>query len=239
VSHNNQDFRYLRCKLPSEAFALHPEGPEPPPEDVVEEEVWRTIVTLPDDVSIRTSDNYGTELKAMTELWESVIDMCAETRDAWYHTVLDMAEGLQSCTFNALCGYYRVAASSLRAVLEVIITGTYLQLERTAQDAIQWQNGQLEIKFGFGCDHLSRNPRVRRLESHLEKEMQYSIFKQKRHALRLAGLGDCSVNSVIMHTRARLILKGHYGRGLMVLFLYHHHSFASMLFTWMSVHYYM
>ncbi|MGA3086200.1 MAG: hypothetical protein ABSE95_15620 [Thermodesulfobacteriota bacterium] len=159
---------------------MHPEGPEPPPRDIIEEEVWRTIVSLPDDVSIRTSNDYGTEIKAMNDLWVSVIDMCVETKDAWYHAVLDMAEGLQASTFNALCGYYRVAASCLRATLEVIIAGVYLQLERSVEDAILWQKGQLEIKFGFGCDHLSRNTRIHQLESHLEREMQYSIFRQRQ-----------------------------------------------------------
>jgi hypothetical protein len=65
---NEGDFRYRRFRLPPEAFAIHPEGPELEPRDVIEEEVWRSVVVLPDDVSIRTTDDYGTEIKAMNEL---------------------------------------------------------------------------------------------------------------------------------------------------------------------------
>lgn len=180
---SHKDFRYYRYKLPAEAFALHPKGPEPPPRDIIDEKVWRTVVSLPDDVSIRTSDNYGTQIKAMNDLWFSVIEMCSETEDAWYHTLLDMAEGLQASIFNAVCGYYRVAASCLRATLEDIIAGVYLQLERSIEDALLWQKGELEIKFGFGCDQLMQNGRIRLLESHLDKELQYSIFRQRREGI--------------------------------------------------------
>lgn len=182
--HNKKDFRYSRYKLPPEAFAFRPEGPEPPPRDVIEKEVWRNIVSLPDDVSIRTSNDYGTQLKAMNDLWFSVIEMCSpETQDAWHYTLLDMAEGLQASTFNALCGYYRVAASCLRATLENIIAGVYLQLERSTEDAVRWQKGELEIKFGFGCDQLLRNSQIQGIESHLEKEMKYSIFRQRQQGV--------------------------------------------------------
>jgi hypothetical protein len=109
--------------------------------------------------------------------------MCSETKDALNYTLLDMAEGLQASIFNAICGYYRVAASCLRTTLEDIIAGLYLQLERSTEDAAFWQKGELEIRFGFGCDHLLRNPKIQPLERHLEKEMHYSIFRQHQQGI--------------------------------------------------------
>lgn len=173
------DFRYRRFKLPPEAFALRPDGPIPPPRDVVNEAAWREIVTLPDDVSIRTSDDFGTELKAMGQLWGSVIEMCNTTDDPLFHTVLYIADSLQACMFNALCGFYRVAASCLRAGIEYSVAGTYLQMERSKADAQRWQKGDLEIMFDTACRKLSGNVQVRMLEDYLSKEMQYSIFKQR------------------------------------------------------------
>jgi hypothetical protein len=174
------DFRFKRYKLPPEAFALRPEGLVPPPRDVVNEEVWLEIVTLPDDVSIRTSDDFGTEMKAMTQLWGSIIEMCNKTDDALFHAVLDVADALQACMFNAICGYYRVAASCLRAAIEYTVIGTYLQMEKDKAEALRWQRGEVEIKFGAACDRLSGNPQVKMLEEHLKKKMNYSIFQQRR-----------------------------------------------------------
>ena len=165
--------------MPPEAFAIHPSGPEPPPRDPVEREVWQGIMALPDDVSMRTSDDYGTELKAMSELWGSLIDMCAETDDAWFRTCLYMADGLQVCTFNSVCGYYGISASSLRGTMEAMIAGTYFQLEETDQAAVRWQNGDYDLKFGFACDRLYQNNKIADIEAYLDVQMNYSIFRQK------------------------------------------------------------
>jgi hypothetical protein len=173
-----EDFRYMRFKLPPEAFALRPEGPITPPRDIVEEKVWHEIVWTPDDVSIRTSDDFGTELKAMTQLWGSVVEMCNQNNDALFHAVLDIADSLQACIFNALCGFYRVAASCLRAGIEYSVAGTYLQMERNKADALRWQKGELEIKFYEACSKLNGNSKVKMLEDFLKKEMKYTIFQQ-------------------------------------------------------------
>jgi hypothetical protein len=180
VKSSQKDFRSQRYKLPAEAFAIHPKGPEPSPRDIVDKEVWREIVYLPDDVSIRTSNDFGTELKAMIELWGSVVEMGMEEGDSWFRTVLYMADGLQVCTFNSLCGFYGVAATCLRTTVETIMAGTYLQLEKTEKDAIDWQNGRFEITFGKACDRLIKNEKIRALEAFLDLEMGYSVFRQKR-----------------------------------------------------------
>jgi hypothetical protein len=56
------DLRASRMKLPPEAFALA-EGPERPPSDLIDEESWSGITGLPDDVSLRTSDHHGADIK--------------------------------------------------------------------------------------------------------------------------------------------------------------------------------
>lgn len=178
MSSADEDFRRHRSRLPPEAFALRPESPEPRPQDIVEYEVWHTIMSLPDDVSIKTSDDYGTELKAMVELWASVIDMSVLCHDVWDYAVLNMADGLQAATFNALSGYYGTAASCLRSVLETASVAAYLQLEGTVEDALKWQKGQDDLKFGFACKQVMGNPRIIDLEAHVKKETKHSIFSK-------------------------------------------------------------
>src|SRR5208283_3299862 len=55
----SSDFRAIRIVLERDDFAYAP-GPELPPSDLVDENTWRGITTLPDDVSIRASNHYGT-----------------------------------------------------------------------------------------------------------------------------------------------------------------------------------
>ena len=64
----------IREKLPPESFLIHPDGPNPPPEDLIDKEVWDHINWLTNDVSLRTSDNHGTEIKILFRLWEAIID---------------------------------------------------------------------------------------------------------------------------------------------------------------------
>ena len=176
---DRSDFRLTRRRLPPEAFAVGPRGPDPPPRDLVEGETWGSIVVLPDDVSLRTSDNHGPELKAMDELWGSLIESTGVEKDAVWYTMLDAADELQACTFNSLCGYYRVASSCLRSAVELMTIGTMFQLYPSASEFRRWTKGKFEVGFGMACDHLIGHPRVQVLEDYLRLKMHYSIFGQK------------------------------------------------------------
>lgn len=114
----SHDFRCIRKKLPPEAFA-YSEGPDLPPQDLIDKDIWSSIISLPDDVSLRTSDDHGTELKFMDGLWSSIIESVGETEDVMWHSLLDVADELKACTVNSIIGFYRVAASCLRNSLEL------------------------------------------------------------------------------------------------------------------------
>ncbi len=176
---NFNDFRTTRHKLPPEAFAVGPEGPDSPPEDLVEKEIWEGIISLTDDVSFRTSDNHGIQLKIMYKLWASWIDSLGEEQDAVWHTMLDAGDEFQACLFNSLYGYYRVAASCLRSALELNTIGTYLQLKLGPYEFSEWRKGKLEIKFGEACDHLINHSKTRSLQDYLKTKLNFSIFEQK------------------------------------------------------------
>jgi len=185
------DFRATRRKLPPDAFALGPEEPDPAPQDPVEEQVWNSIVSLPDDVSIRTSDSHGFQLKTMHELWGSWIESVGEEQDSMYYVMSDVGDEYQACVFNVLCGFYRVAASCLRSALELTCHGTYFQLRSASGDAeevLKWkQRGKgsksfkdLRKYFRDQC----REPQVRRLEDHLCAQQYgsgppWSVFGRK------------------------------------------------------------
>lgn len=174
------DFRTIRHRLPPDSFAMVSDEEDFIQKDLIEEEIWDSIVFLSDDVSLRTSDNHGTELKAMHELWASWIESFGEEKDAMWYVMLDVSDEFQACLFNLLCGFYRVAASCLRSALELTTIATYFQLQFDGLSELRkWKEGQLEVKFGNVCDKLHKHSESISLENHLGKQMNYSLFGSK------------------------------------------------------------
>jgi hypothetical protein len=62
------DFRARRYMLEKDDFAVA-SGEYSGPTNLIDEGTWKSIVALPDDVSIRTSDKYGSQLQQMWEYW--------------------------------------------------------------------------------------------------------------------------------------------------------------------------
>lgn len=66
------DFRKRRVKLPPDAFAIGPKT-NPKPSDLIDQLTWDSLVSLPDDVSLRTSEHYGSILKEFWDAWDEWI----------------------------------------------------------------------------------------------------------------------------------------------------------------------
>jgi len=177
---SSNDFRLVRNKLPPEAFA-YAKGPELPPTDLVDEKAWYSITGLPDDVALRTSDHHGSQLKAMHDIWGDWIRSVPDEQDAINYTMLDSADALQACTFNALSGYYQVAASCLRSALELNVIGAYFQLLSKTSEFDRFKKGEYEVKFGNACECLFDHPSTQELHDYINSKMDYSIFAKKPH----------------------------------------------------------
>src|SRR6266568_24607 len=169
------DFRESRIRLPPEAFAIA-EGADLPPTDLIKKSVWASIVSFPDDVSLRTSNDHGANLETMHKLWGSWIESCGNDQDPMSYFMPDAADEFQASIFNSLCGFYRVASDTLRAALEKATIGAYFQLcalEGWKPDA------PLEIKFGSACDALSDHSSIRPLNEYLKSKFGNALFEQK------------------------------------------------------------
>ena len=98
------DFRAVRSQLEPHEFALNDEGEDPPPSDLIEQEVWDGIAHLPEDVSIRVSDHNGTRLKLLYSLWSDWITAVGDpdAPDELFNCMLDATDGFSSRLCRAL-----------------------------------------------------------------------------------------------------------------------------------------
>lgn len=64
------DSRAFRLMLEPDDFALGSDQPDKPPSDLIDKDIWESTKSLPDDVSIRTSNEYGKTLKTLGFYWD-------------------------------------------------------------------------------------------------------------------------------------------------------------------------
>jgi hypothetical protein len=179
------DFRAKRFMLEDSDFAESP-GKYAGPTNLIQEDTWKSLTSLPDDVSIRTSDTYGSQLEQMWEYWgiwgRVVLAVQAFSRDPSQSPTAaasrDATDEFQSATYCALVGFYRVAFSCLRNVLEQMTIGTRLAIVTERKSFDDWRNGDDRIGFRWAADTVMASPNVRALEHHLKKSTGDSLFSQ-------------------------------------------------------------
>jgi len=178
-----KDFRFARKLLSPESFA-YAEGPDLPPKDLIDVNVWNSIMNLPDDVSLRTSADHGTELRFMHGLWGSIIENVGNVEDIMRHSLLDVADEIMACIVNSLIGFYTVAASCLRSSLELAAHGAYYQRCKNLSDYKTWRETQGDVDFGEACDALNGLNDVNDVNNFLYSRMKDTLLEQKNSRYR-------------------------------------------------------
>jgi len=182
---DDADFRARRYMFEKKDF-LHAEGEYSGPTNLIEEGTWISIVALPDDVSIRTSDKYGLQLEKIWDYWgmwtwvvrgiQALTTNPEESPTAI--AACDATDEFQAATYAALVGFYRLAFSALRNVLEQVTIAVHLTLSNDAKSFRDWRNGEERVRFGWAADMLSSDPAVVILEKHLKAATNDSLFAQ-------------------------------------------------------------
>lgn len=108
-------------------FAYAPKA-ETPPSDVIDEGTWKSIVILPDDVAVRTSNYHGRTLRQLHDLWEAWIESRGGVNGSLAIAMLDAGDEFQSATYAALTGFYRLSIAALRSALELVAIGTWAEV---------------------------------------------------------------------------------------------------------------
>ena len=138
------DFRARRRILVRNDFGLAPNR-VPRPSDVIEKATWNGIVTLPDDVAVRTSNYHGTTIKQLDDFWGAWVDCYGEVQDCIFPVMLDAGDDFQAATYTALTGFYRLSVAALRSALELTAIGAWAQVCGKQKEFRSWRAGKSPI----------------------------------------------------------------------------------------------
>lgn len=187
-----------RCSRADFAYAPRPGLP---PSDVIDEGTWKSLVVLPDDVAVRTSNYHGTAIRQLHYLWEAWVETLDGVDGCLATAMLDAGDDFQSSTYTALTGFYRLSIAALRSALELVAIGTWAKVCNRDQEFQQWRNGKRTLSFGAACDGLIAATDILRME--LRETAGDTLFDQKDSASEGGSREGSSVASPIFRIRVR------------------------------------
>ena len=173
-----KDFRGRRKVLVRSDFAYAPK-PFRRPSDRIDQETWDSLVVLPDDVAIRTSNHHGVTLRQLDELSYAWITSTSTypQRNLVDPVMLDAHDDIKAAIFTALTGYYRFSIGGMRNVLELLAIGCWAQVCGEKQKFKHWRKGRITLSLGQACDGLIGGASA--LQSHLKSAVNDTLFDQK------------------------------------------------------------
>ena len=185
-----EDFRAIRHVLEDDDYAIS--GSDMGPRDLIQPKTWHSIWNLPDSVAIATTDDYGTQLQQIEKLtgaWTCTFEPLGlygstrRTQKPLGHAALEAFDAFEASIFNAVVGYYRVAFTALRSVVENMTIGLELELSDNRPRFRSWLVGddvRPEVKFGTAADWIHHHPPV--LELDLTRRIGKDLFRPKDRA---------------------------------------------------------
>lgn len=168
------DFRAHRKILEPNDFALCDGETDPAPTDLISEVAWDGIMTLPDDVAVRTTSYQGERIELLYDLWAGWIESMPR-RSIVADAMLDSADDLSAAVFNLVHGFYKQAISSLRSALETTALACECTLTRSSKRWKAWQSGS-EVRYADICKALAVQDRFLALETNSRTATGGSIF---------------------------------------------------------------
>src|SRR5262245_43794058 len=91
-----RDFRIQRITLKPEDFALGGNRPEPPPSDRIRKEVWTSVMALPDDVAVRTTNHHGSALARLNAMRWAFLDVLDDPLDRFSEVLMDVGDEFEA-----------------------------------------------------------------------------------------------------------------------------------------------
>lgn len=170
------DFRARRRVLVKSDFAVA-EGPARHPSDKIDKATWDHIVTLPDDVAIRTTNHHGRAIRQISDLTYEWLLHSDERDRIMLPVMMDAHDDFEAALYAAITGYYRLANSAMRSALELVAIGAWAKLCGKQSEFQKWQKGKTELSLGIACDGLTGATSA--LRNALKTRVNDSLFDQK------------------------------------------------------------
>ncbi|KVC95997.1 hypothetical protein WI78_18390 [Burkholderia ubonensis] len=170
------DFRARRKVLEPDDFASSDGEPDPPPSDLISEEAWDGIMTLPCDVAIRTTSHLGEWVELLHDLWAGWVESFPR-RSIIADAMLDCADDFSAALFNLLHGFYKQAIGALRNALEATVLACECTLSRSADTWRAWQEGQ-ETAFRKTLPNLAATAKFTALEAQVRSITGGGLFPE-------------------------------------------------------------
>ena len=166
----SDDFRRVRRYLAPHLFAWPDDDDAktyPPPSDLVPEENWDHVMTLPTDVALKSSSYEGSAIARLATLESQWIFSWPQAGEAPYmeEVVLLAGEEFSALVFNALHGYYRQAIGCLRNALETLMAAAGLAVTSNRDLFDRWRRGEQQIGFGQARAWLRDSVQGNKIES--------------------------------------------------------------------------
>lgn len=168
------DFRAYRKILEPDDFALWDGEMDPAPTDLMSEVAWDSIMTLPNDVAVRTTSYQGERIELLYDLWAGWIESMPR-QSIVAEAMLDSADDLSAAVFNLVHGFYKQASSSLRSALETTALACECTLTRSPKRWKAWQSGS-EVRYADICKGLAVQDKFLALETNSRAATGGSIF---------------------------------------------------------------
>ena len=183
------DFRAIRTVLEEDDYALSSGTPEPPPSDLIPEDIWLHLTVLPDEVAVRTSNRHGTLIDILNQLagtW-SVCVGDSEHPDPVGLAMIEMINEPDASLYNMLVGFYRQAIDSLRIILDSVSVGAYCQLTAQGNVLQNWLDGNDEVKFNEAAIGLHGALETKQLHDHLFCAVHFGFVDQANRSQAYPG----------------------------------------------------
>ena len=185
-----EDFRSSRVVLDPDDFAVGNLEADPPPSDMVDQDTWDHLTTLPTDVSIRTSNEHGRHLRAqndlMTAFSKPVIAILDEPAEPILWAMRDVNDELYAATFDFLHGFYRQSVSSLRSCLELMLDGS----ARATRGLTGGGRSSERFSFQRSAGVIRSARRVQVIDDKLDAACGRRLFGRPGHAAGEGWIGD-------------------------------------------------
>jgi hypothetical protein len=164
-------YREKRAYLADHCFFTVPGGGKnPKAKNILGKKEWSSLMTLPTDVLLRTTDYLGPmvdDMLTQSYAWLRSLPDDSTSMPFMFEVALDTHDELNAAPFIATHGWYRQATAALRNALEAMTHAARYAVKNDTAGYTSWRAGGQDPKFGNSIDIIGASGKVAPIETML------------------------------------------------------------------------